>query len=47
VRTSIRPGRIWLDTDGNRIAHGGSLLGPRVLAGVEQSIQCETAVEHA
>ncbi|NUT98025.1 MAG: family 43 glycosylhydrolase [Saccharothrix sp.] len=27
VHTSIRPGQLWLDTDGNRIqAHGGSLL---------------------
>ena len=27
MRTSIQPGQIWLDTDGNRIhAHGGSLL---------------------
>ena len=27
MRTSITPGQIWLDTDGNRIhAHGGSIL---------------------
>ena len=26
---SIKPGRIWLDTDGNRIqAHGGSIKRP-------------------
>ena len=26
-RTSITPGQVWLDTDGNRIhAHGGSIL---------------------
>ena len=27
MRTSITPGQVWLDTDGNRIhAHGGSIL---------------------
>ena len=27
MRTSIKPGQIWLDTDGKRIhPHGGSLL---------------------
>ena len=27
TRTSITPGQVWLDTDGNRIqAHGGSIL---------------------
>jgi hypothetical protein len=48
VRTSIKLGRIWLDTDDMRIhPHGGSLLESRVLAGAERSFFSETAVEHA
>ena len=48
MRTSIKPGRIWLDTDGNRIhLHGGSLPEPRVLASPERSFFPKTAVEHA
>ena len=48
MRTSIKPGQIWLDTDGKRShPHGGSLLEPRELVSAERTFLPETAVKHA